>query len=576
MNDFLQGLETFLKNKNNVILTTIILVVILLFIITCISSMYSLKEGMTGRKLDMVNICYISYMGKPTYSIPKNEVNGVLNKIKSFYPSSRVAITRDIQFLVDTNVAVCACGWHRKSASSNELTTGYPSTKCTSQGCGGGNVRVISCGDNGPNWANNRAGMWVLIVGDSSEIINTLQKNGLRCNVVESIVLSEYPFNIDDDDGFDNEDDFDNEDYIQDMNNAIVDNMSELNPQNFVMFGSSISRPGGGGNGVRPVQRYEIDNGVPTFIIQDGRYTKIVKLAGSTIDFQIRSQCGPELVTIELIYPNQRIAIFRNMNPSKQYTDVSIPILPVASGSNNKLLGIRFTTSRTGGGPCRIQIKKSVKIDGVEYYKPENLSGSLYNRFKSHNDKGRMGAIENGGFFWNREYIVLFKGFTNNKPVVQHGSYYTGSINDYDKRKGRTQRMRRGGYNVRWRWQSGKRPSWARIRRRGSGGRSSGSGGLDELYSDAMQNYYLPGWTPDGVNRYLSLEDAKQACNRIGDNCGGVTVNRGGVYSTRRGNTPLKSPSGELSWIKLSGDSGTYLDSKPSGGGDGDIQPVRC
>ncbi len=134
------------------------------------------------------------------------------------------------------------------------------------------------------------------------------------------------------------------------------------------------------------------------------------------VEFELRNECEGERVTVQLVYPNNTITIIENETLTKEFRKFKVP----AKNNGEMPVSIQFRTFNTSGGPCRIQLNKSVKLGGVEKFIPSNINGPRYNTFKERNDKTRMSAIENGGFYWNDTYIVNFKekaqeveGFSN-------------------------------------------------------------------------------------------------------------------------------------------------------------------
>lgn len=137
---------------------------------------------------DMQNIVYIHYPST-NYSVEKNQVNAILEKARRVYSSTQLANVNDIQYLVTIGLPYCACGWVNRNGA---LTSIYPSIPGTSKGCGHGRQQIISCGDNGPSWADGKAGVYTLITADPSKIVSSLQKVGVASSIVATVGKNEY------------------------------------------------------------------------------------------------------------------------------------------------------------------------------------------------------------------------------------------------------------------------------------------------------------------------------------------------------------------------------------------------
>jgi hypothetical protein len=109
-------------------------------------------------------IVYVHRKGNTSvYDIAKGEVPDVLTTIRSVYPTAQLAARDDIINLSAGNLSYCACGWVTKSRTDAALSTYYPSKAGTSEGCGAGATTAIHCGDDGPSWAEGKAGIYVKI-----------------------------------------------------------------------------------------------------------------------------------------------------------------------------------------------------------------------------------------------------------------------------------------------------------------------------------------------------------------------------------------------------------------------------
>jgi hypothetical protein len=137
---------------------------------------------------NLQNIVYVSYESG-SYSIAKSQIAGVMSQVRSVFPSARICDKTDIQFLVDNGVPHCACGWMK---DGNIITSGYPSIKGTSTGCGDDRVEVISCGENGPSWANGKAGLYVLIDANPTIIQEKLKPIKMLASIIATMGKTEY------------------------------------------------------------------------------------------------------------------------------------------------------------------------------------------------------------------------------------------------------------------------------------------------------------------------------------------------------------------------------------------------
>jgi hypothetical protein len=140
----------------------------------------------------MQNIVYVYYPGSPgvEYSVSKSQINSVMQRLRGIYSNATLCSKADIQYLVDSGLPYCACGWILSETGS--YTSVYPSTIGTSGGCGGGSQNVISCGDNGPSWSNGLAGIYVRITAKPDEIMDKLKAGGFGGAVVATVGKNEF------------------------------------------------------------------------------------------------------------------------------------------------------------------------------------------------------------------------------------------------------------------------------------------------------------------------------------------------------------------------------------------------
>jgi hypothetical protein len=218
----------------------------------------------------MQNIVYVYYPGAPgvSYSVSKSQIGSVMQKLRSVYDSATVCSKADIQYLVDSGLPYCACGWI--TDGNGGYTSVYPSTLGTSRGCGGGSQSVISCGDDGPSWASGKAGIYVRITAPPDEVMTKLKTAGFGGAVVATVGKNEYSPLAGTGERF------------QVMPAPPPPPPppppappAPPNPANYQMYGIYI---GSGGQSL-PVQKTLMEGKTIVFMIHDGPYTKIVKQA---------------------------------------------------------------------------------------------------------------------------------------------------------------------------------------------------------------------------------------------------------------------------------------------------------
>lgn len=140
-------------------------------------------------------IAYVHYPGK-SYSVPKSDITDVITKVRSKIPNTTICTESEIQFLVDNNTPVCKCGWVESQSvgvfGQPGYTSVYPSIHGTGSGCGGGQQRVISCGENGPSWADGKAGVYIKCRFNPSLFVETIETVGLRGSIEYKYNTSDY------------------------------------------------------------------------------------------------------------------------------------------------------------------------------------------------------------------------------------------------------------------------------------------------------------------------------------------------------------------------------------------------
>ena len=137
----------------------------------------------------MQMILSVSYAPNHTYNVPKTQVRDVVSKVTTKYPGAVLCQMSDIQYLVNTGVPYCFCGWVEHNGT---ITSVYPSSSTSSSGCGGGQVKVISCGNAGPSWTGGKATVYIRVTGDPATILSTLQTNGLAADVLAVVGKNDY------------------------------------------------------------------------------------------------------------------------------------------------------------------------------------------------------------------------------------------------------------------------------------------------------------------------------------------------------------------------------------------------
>jgi len=222
-------------------------------ILQLVHSCSSATETCSESGCSMQTITYVHYPST-NYSVAKDKVPDVLSTVRSVYSGAELANQTDIQYLVDTGIPYCACGWVNINGS---LTSVYPSITGTDGGCGGGAVRVISCGNDGPSWAGGKAGVYILITGDPAKIPSALNAVKLSATVVSVVGKNEYNSLVGD---------------------FVPQSLPTLSPSNYVMYGPMI---GPGGNNSIPIQKILIENNEYVFITQDEQFTKLIKTPAS-------------------------------------------------------------------------------------------------------------------------------------------------------------------------------------------------------------------------------------------------------------------------------------------------------
>lgn len=152
-------------------------------------------------------ILYIHKKGEPNYSISLNEVQQIMNAVKTAFPSAVIASREDIVDMANADKPLCACGWVARSRQQQsaatlaaaDLTTVYPSIPGTVGGCGGGQRAAISCGDAGPSWAAGKAGLFVKVDSRPDQNLETLRARLAETNVLfdnKAHISNLFDFNV--------------------------------------------------------------------------------------------------------------------------------------------------------------------------------------------------------------------------------------------------------------------------------------------------------------------------------------------------------------------------------------------
>ena len=121
-------------------------------------------------------IIVVSYGPTRAYNVEGSQVQDILTQVRTKYPEAQICTQSDMQNLVDTNTPYCYCGWHMNNGT---LESGYPSVKGTSGGCGGGQMKVVSCGAWSGTGSNKKAGVYMKANVVPSSVGTTLQPLGL-------------------------------------------------------------------------------------------------------------------------------------------------------------------------------------------------------------------------------------------------------------------------------------------------------------------------------------------------------------------------------------------------------------
>jgi hypothetical protein len=187
-------------------------------------------------------IMAVSYLPKVEYNVSQSQIDDVLRRIRRKYSRSQIADKSDIEYLVNIGLPYCFCGWINDNGKYTKL---YPSTEATRKGCGTGRRGIIGCGTQG------NGGVYIRITANPSNIVNGLKSIGIAGAVVA--VLGKN-------------------DFISLTSGGILVNVNK-NPDNYEMYGRFIGR----GNESKPVAKIVQEGNTTVYIIQDERFTKIVK-----------------------------------------------------------------------------------------------------------------------------------------------------------------------------------------------------------------------------------------------------------------------------------------------------------
>jgi hypothetical protein len=187
-------------------------------------------------------IMAVSYLPKVEYNVSQSQIGDVLMRIRNKYPGTQIADKSDIQYLVNSGLPYCFCGWSNVNGGYLKL---YPSTEATIKGCGSGNRTVISCGTQG------NGGVYIRITANPSNVINELKSVGIAGAVVAIVGKNEF---------------------VSLTTDGVIVH-EDKNPQNYEMYGPWIHNSRDG----ITVQRIVQEGNTTVYIIQDGVNTKIVK-----------------------------------------------------------------------------------------------------------------------------------------------------------------------------------------------------------------------------------------------------------------------------------------------------------
>lgn len=135
------------------------------------------------------HIIIIDYKGTSTYSIKKEQIIDVLNKLNDAIPNSNIATMEDIQYLVNSGVANCQYGW---TQNGNDYNVTMPSNKGSNSYCGSGTVGIINNGNTAPSWASNKASLYARVYINPSILDKTLDNVGLRGKIISTVGKDHY------------------------------------------------------------------------------------------------------------------------------------------------------------------------------------------------------------------------------------------------------------------------------------------------------------------------------------------------------------------------------------------------
>lgn len=131
----------------------------------------SARIGEASTGVDYETLEYLITIDKGRYNLKKGNIDSILNEIRSRFPkfNARIGNENDLNYCVKVGKSICRCGYYKKG---NDYVVGYPSTKGTSGGCGGGREKIISCGN------PRSSSIWIVLKGRNDEIMDSMRALG--------------------------------------------------------------------------------------------------------------------------------------------------------------------------------------------------------------------------------------------------------------------------------------------------------------------------------------------------------------------------------------------------------------
>ena len=167
------------------------------------------REGGRPRDPDWGATCPVPgkvmvFVDKGRYNYNRDNIIPALQEIASVFPDVRIMDRNELNNAVAKGISVCACGWYRTDVAGGTtwrtannswngpglenlpLANGYPSTRETRSGCGGGTVGIVSCPQRPTAWNRGKGGIYITFTGTKEFSIQQLRGLGFRATMVES------------------------------------------------------------------------------------------------------------------------------------------------------------------------------------------------------------------------------------------------------------------------------------------------------------------------------------------------------------------------------------------------------